>query len=126
MTTPDIGRIVAELASEVRTEYVRVERDSMKYAECAYHVDASTLEDWADTLEAIGFQLAKASAEGQQPSNAVPDGYVLVPKAEFVRALESIPVPKMSPMKQELFKAGTHAVIRAFNDVLAAAQEPPK
>jgi len=49
---------------------------------------------------------------------------VVVPKAEFTRALESIQVPKMSPLKQELLKAGAHAVIRAFNQVVADATPP--
>jgi hypothetical protein len=55
-------------------------------------------------------------------STATPAGeWVLVPKSAFKEALDSIKVPKMSPLKQELFKAGTHAVIRAFNEVIAAA-----
>ena len=52
-----------------------------------------------------------------------PDGWVLVPKADLQRALEGIKVPKMSPVKQECFKAGTHAVIRAFNAVLEATPQ---
>lgn len=54
----------------------------------------------------------------------VPEGWVVVRKAEFQRALEGIKVPKMSPVKQECFKAGTHAVIRAFNEVFDAAPTP--
>jgi hypothetical protein len=48
-------------------------------------------------------------------STATPAGeWVLVPKSAFKEALDSIKVPKMSPLKQELFKAGTHAVIRSY------------
>lgn len=53
------------------------------------------------------------------------EDWVLVSKSEFQRALEGIHVPKMSPVKQECFKAGTRAVILAFNGVFDSPRHEP-
>lgn len=55
MTTSDISRIVAEIRSAC------ADFDAVNWA---------SIKSWADRLEAIA----------QQPSNAAPDGYVLVPR----------------------------------------------
>lgn len=41
-----------DVRDRLRIEYELVERDSRKFAECAYHTDYQTLEELADAIDA--------------------------------------------------------------------------
>jgi len=51
----EIARLTAKLKQvrdSLRYEYELVERDSLKFAECAYHVPAFVISDLADEIDA--------------------------------------------------------------------------
>ena len=69
----DSVAVLREIVAEIREEIALIEGDRMEYAENAYRVSASVLEEWADRLQEA--MLAALSPSTSSPPSCVMNPY---------------------------------------------------